>query len=147
MIALSNDPGLSGWGLCVWKNGWPVELKTLIPKGKEFDKILDLRERYIRVVSELEEKYGQFQRVAFESYIKWVNPKYGIARDLMTNCLATGVIVDVWLESLTPVFISKGTAPKEQASILTRRYFGDIIGSQHARDALLIGELAGFGRK
>ena len=148
MLALSNDPGLSAWGLCLWKNHWPIELKTIIPKGKDFTKVLDLRERYVRVISEIKDKHGPIDRVAFETYVRWVNPKHGIARDLMTNCLATGIIVDIWLETLIPTFVSKGSAPKSQANLLTLYFFKNASqGSQHARDALLVGYLAGFGEK
>jgi hypothetical protein len=125
-------------------------MTTIYPKGeKEIDKLKTLRERLIAHIRETERGANKpVTKAAIEQYVEYVRSEKGIPRSLMANCNARGVILGVLFEMEVQVQdLDKGSVPKNQALIVTKKYFGDsTAGSEHSRDALLVGFLAGFGR-
>lgn len=143
MYQISIDPGLSGTGYCVFLDGKPHETGTIKPKGENQSEKLSalssmLRETYNRLRHELgdypaeitiEEWHKHYDRVKFNSMVKCAE--------------ARGVIMAVSYEYCDHLkYLSKGKAPKEEAEMLAKRL--GITGSEHAKDALHLGILAGY---
>lgn len=137
------DPGLTGTGYCVFLDGRVHEVGTIYPKGSTASGKLSnlsatLRQTYNRLRSELgefateitiEEWHQHFERFKFASMVKCAE--------------ARGVIAGVSFEYTDKVkYISKGKAKKDEAEMLAKRLKVD--GSEHAKDALHLGVLAGY---
>ena len=145
MIALSNDPGLTVWGMCLWIDHKPVKLFSVKPQGP--DKFVDLPPRYATAIDAVETEFGKIAVVAFEEY--GVGIKRARSWAMTQNTQAVGLIKGYWLNrGITPIMQPTGSKVKAQAPLIAYKYFRTRrTGNGHERDALLIGELAGFGRK
>lgn len=145
MYQIAIDPGLSGTGYCVFVDGRVHEVGTLHPKGSTASGRLSnlsdsLRATYNRLRNELgefpkeitiEEWHQRFERYKFASMVKCAE--------------ARGVIMAVSFEYTDTVkYISKGKAKKEEAEMLAKMLC--VEGSEHAKDALHLGVLAGYLR-
>lgn len=139
------DPGLSGTGYCVFLDGHVHETGTIFPKGDTPTAKLahlgdTLRATYNRLRADMgefpqqitiEEWHQHFERFKFHSMIKCAE--------------ARGIIMAVSFEYTDSVrYISKGKAKKEEAEMLAKSLGVD--GSEHAKDALHLGVLAGYLR-
>ena len=120
---------------------------TLRPKEKRYPaRYVDLYARFDEAMNKIEKTYGQILRVAIEDPRARKVPQQP-AEDVKKLWWATAMMWTYWLElCFEPVLVDKGTTPKGQADLLAVNYRLTSC-SQHARDALLIGFLAGFGAK
>lgn len=137
------DPGLSGTGYCVFVDGRVHETGTIFPKGDTPSERLQhlsnsLRATYNRLRAEqgdfpieitIEEWHQHFEKFKFASMVKCAE--------------ARGIIMAVSFEYSDKVkYISKGKAKKDEAELLARQL--KVSGSEHAKDALHLGVLAGY---
>ncbi len=140
------DPGLSGTGYAVFVDGRTHETGTIFPKGDtpaaKLSHLSDaLRQIYNRLRDEqnefpteiaIEEWHQHYERYKFHSMIKCAE--------------ARGIIMALSFEYTDKVrYINKGKAKKYEADILSK-HFG-FEGSEHAKDALHLGVLAGYCRE
>lgn len=143
MYQIAIDPGLTGTGYCVFVDGRPHEVGTITPRGDTYaDKLSflsdSLRKTYNRLRTEhnefpteitIEEWHQHFEKFKFASMVKCAE--------------ARGIIMAVSFEYSEKVrYISKGKAKKDEAEMLAKRL--GIEGSEHAKDALHLGVLAGY---
>lgn len=143
MYQIAIDPGLSGTGYAVFVDGRVHEIGTISPKGDTGTERLSslgdsLRNTYNRLRTEqgdfpseiaIEEWHQHFEKFKFASMVKCAE--------------ARGIIMAVSFEySETVRYISKGKAKKDQADMLAKRL--GFEGSEHARDALHLGVIAGY---
>jgi Holliday junction resolvasome RuvABC endonuclease subunit len=143
MYQIAIDPGLTGTGYAVFIDGRVHETGTIYPKGDTMTSRLGtlrrvLSEVYGRLVAErgerpseitIEEWHRHYDRVKFHSMVKCAE--------------ARGIILGVSLEYCEHVrYLSKGSTGKQEAELLAK--ICKIDGSEHAKDALHLGILAGY---
>lgn len=145
MYQVAIDPGLTGTGYCVFLDGHIHETGTIYPKGDtQTSRLEHLKEAmsnvFVRLESEqgvaptevtIEEWHRHYDRVRFGSMVKCAE--------------ARGIILCVTLAHCGAVkYLGKGTAKKTEAEMLAKKLRVD--GSEHAKDALHLGVLAGYYR-
>ena len=144
MYQVAIDPGMRGTGYCVFLDGKPHEVGTINPKGTtQSERLCNLSDALRRCYNRLKDEHGDFPvEVAIEEWHQHFE-RFKFAS--MVKCAeARGVIMAVSFEYADTVrYISKGKAKKNQADMLAKQ-FGFREGSEHAKDALHLGILAGY---
>lgn len=140
------DPGLSATGWAVFCDGRVDLTGTVRPDGQyRLDKLLNLASRMRILYAGLCARYGIAPaEVTIE---QWEGHSPIVRFQTMVACAeARGIIMAISCEFANTVkYLSKGKAKKSQADLLARSL--GITGSEHARDAVHLGALAGYLRE
>lgn len=143
MYQVAIDPGLTATGFAVFSNGKVDKVGTIRPKGSfRSDKLLDLARQLRTFYSEIR---SQFQIQPDQIVIEQWECHSPVNRfQTMVACAeARGVIFALSAEYCDSIrYLSKGKAPKAEANQIASSL--GVTGSEHARDALHLGLLAGF---
>jgi Holliday junction resolvasome RuvABC endonuclease subunit len=130
------DPGLTATGWALFSGGKALESGTIRPRGTlRLDKLISLTDK-------LRTEYrGAPEEVTIE---QWEGHSPVARFQTMLACAeARGIIFAVSHEFTDTVqYLSKGKSPKSQADLLANSL--GITGSEHARDAVHLGYLAGY---
>lgn len=145
-VNISIDPGLSATGWALWVNGDCIKTGTLRPPKalkEETDRLLWLGDELEKVLSSASDEFGQILTVAVEKFQGFTHKPNMLA--MMKCSAARGVCLDVGRSySKQVISVNKKTAGKSDAAWLAKAY--KIKGSEHARDAVHLGCVAGFDR-
>ena len=143
MYRIAIDPGLTATGFAVFSNGNVDEVGTIRPKGSvRSDKLLSLAQQ-LRVF--YQNTWVKFQAKCDQVVIEQWESHSPVNRfQTMVACAeARGVIFALSSEFCDSIsYLSKGKTPKTEADWWAANL--GIAGSEHARDALHLGLLAGF---
>lgn len=143
MYQIAIDPGLTATGFAVFSNGKVDKVGTIRPKGEfRSDKLLSLARQLRTFYGEIRSRFQiQPDQVVIE---QWESHSPTNRFQTMVACAeARGVIFALSAEYCDSIrYLSKGKTPKAEADMVATRM--GVTGSEHARDALHLGLLAGF---
>lgn len=139
------DPGLTATGWAVFSDGKFRNSGTIWPKGPfRLSKMRNLADGVRKLFEYLEaQNLNRPEEVSIE---QWESHSPSNRFQSMVACAeARGIIFTVSSEYTDTVkYITKGKSPKSQADFLARSL--GVSGSEHARDAVHLGVLAGYHR-
>ncbi len=139
------DPGLTATGWAVFCDGKVEQTGTIWPKGEfKIDRLKDLSLKLRGLYQTLASSHSGFaESISVEA---WETHSPTNRFQTMVTCAeARGIIMAVSYEYTDNVkYVSKGKASKTEAAMLVSRMGESANGSEHARDAVHLGVLAGY---